>query len=76
MTAADWARAVRCVDRILRLVPDNAEAMRDRGMGYLELGHSTAAVRDLGQYIQMTPEADDVENVRNRLLEQRLQRLH
>ena len=24
--SGDWARAVRCTDRILRLTPDNAEA--------------------------------------------------
>lgn len=66
----DWPQAVRCADRILRLSPDNAEALRDRGLGYLELGHATGASRDLGRYLQIQPEADDAETVRDRLVEQ------
>lgn len=66
----DWPRAVRCADRILRLSPDNAEALRDRGLGYLELGHATGASRDLGRYLQIQPEADDADTVRDRLVEQ------
>ncbi len=66
----DWARAVRCADRILRLSPDNAEALRDRGLGYLELGHRAGATRDLGRYLRIQPEADDAETVRDRLMEQ------
>jgi len=66
----DWARAVRCADRILRLSPDNAEALRDRGLGYLELGHRAGATRDLGRYLRIQPEADDAETVRDRLVEQ------
>lgn len=67
--SADWARAVRCTDRILRLLPDNADALRDRGTGYLELGHAGGARRDLGRYLQLNPEADDAEAVRNRLID-------
>lgn len=67
---ADWARAVRCTDRILRLVPDNAEALRDRGLGYSELGHRAGARHDLGRYLHLNPEADDAEAVRSRIIEQ------
>lgn len=67
---ADWARAVRCTDRILRLAPDNAEALRDRGLGYSELGHWAGARHDLGRYLQLNPEADDAEAVRSRIIEQ------
>ncbi|MEQ1512367.1 MAG: SirB1 family protein [Lysobacteraceae bacterium] len=74
----DWARAVRCTDRILRLVPDNAEALRDRGLGYSELGHQAGAHQDLGRYLQLNPEADDAEAVRSRIVEhgRERQRLH
>lgn len=76
--SGDWARAVRCTDRILRLVPDNAEALRDRGWGYSELGHQAGAHEDLGRYLQLYPETDDAEAVRNRIVEQgrERQRLH
>ena len=68
--SGDWARAVRCTDRILSLVPDNAEALRDRGWGYSELGHQAGAHLDLGRYLQLNPETDDAEAVRNRIVEQ------
>lgn len=76
--SGDWARAVRCTDRILRLIPDNAEALRDRGWGYSELGHQAGAHQDLGRYLQLYPETDDAEAVRNRIVEQgrERQRLH
>src|SRR3546814_7004184 len=47
----DWERAVRCADRILRLTPDNAEALRDRGLGYFKLGHRLGARADIARYL-------------------------
>ncbi len=67
--SGDWARAVRCMDRVLCLVPDNAESLRDRGLGYAELGHRAGAARDLGDYLQRWPDADDAETIRGRLLD-------
>ena len=49
----DWERAVRCADRILKLAPDNAEALRDRGLGYFKLGHRHGARQDLARYLQL-----------------------
>jgi regulator of sirC expression with transglutaminase-like and TPR domain len=68
--SGDWARAVRSADRVLRLTPDNPEALRDRGLGYAELGHAVGATRDLGRYLQQNPDAEDAEAVRLRLVEQ------
>ena len=68
--SGDWARAVRCTDRILRLTPDNAEALRDRGLGYSELGHLIGAHHDLGRYLQLNPEAQDADAIRSRMVEQ------
>ena len=65
----DWQRVVRCADRILRLSPLNAEAMRDRGLGYLELGHLEGARRDLAHYLQSRPKAEDAERIRLQLVE-------
>jgi regulator of sirC expression with transglutaminase-like and TPR domain len=64
----DWARAVRCMDRVLSLLPDNAEALRDRGTGYAEMGHVAGAARDLGEYLQRWPDAGDADEVRGQLL--------
>lgn len=67
--SADWERAVRCADRILKLVPDNLDALRDRGLGYLELGHRHGALHDLGRYLQRNPRAPDAASVRESLIE-------
>jgi regulator of sirC expression with transglutaminase-like and TPR domain len=65
----DWERAVRCADRILKLAPDNAEALRDRGLGYFQLGHRHGARNDLGRYLQLRPEAPDAGTLRERVVE-------
>lgn len=65
----DWERAVRCADRILRLTPDNPEALRDRGLGYFKIGHRHGARADLGRYLQLHPQAADAGSLRERLVE-------
>jgi regulator of sirC expression with transglutaminase-like and TPR domain len=65
----DWERAVRCADRILKLAPDNAEALRDRGLGYFHLGHRHGARNDLGRYLQLHPQAPDAGTLRERVVE-------
>ncbi|MEO6365561.1 MAG: SirB1 family protein [Luteimonas sp.] len=67
--ADDWERAARSADRVLRLSPDQAEALRDRGLAYLKLGHRIGARHDLGRYLQLNPDADDVPSLRDRLVE-------
>ena len=64
----DWERAVRSADRVLKLSPNNAEALRDRGLGYLKLGHSHGARHDLTRYLQLNPNAEDSESLRERLI--------
>lgn len=65
---ADWERATRCADRLLRLSPNDADALRDRGLGYLELGYRPGACADLARYLQLAPHADDAMAVRGRLI--------
>ncbi|MDG6348631.1 SirB1 family protein [Luteimonas sp. 8-5] len=65
----DWERAVRCADRILRLSPDNAEALRDRGLGYFKLGHRLGARSDIARYLQLHPQAPDAGSLRERLVD-------
>ena len=74
----DWERAVRSADRVLRLLPDDCEALRDRGVGYLEIGHRAGAREDLQRYLQRQPGAPDAGRIRLRLIEAGLQpaRLH
>lgn len=64
----DWERALRCADRILRICPDNLDALRDRGLGYLQLGHHHGARQDLTRYLQLHPHAADADALRDRLI--------
>lgn len=65
----DVERALRCADRLVRLVPQHAESLRDRGVLYHQLGHLTAARDDLAGYLTMSPQADDTEMVRALLID-------
>ena len=65
----DWERAVRCADRILKLSPENTEALRDRGLGDFKLGHRHGARQDLARYLQLQPDAADAGSLRERLVE-------
>jgi regulator of sirC expression with transglutaminase-like and TPR domain len=65
----DWERAVRSADRLLKLAPDNAEALRDRGLGYLKLGYRHGARQDLDRYLHLYPDAPDAGPLRERLVE-------
>lgn len=64
-----WDKALRCADRLVRLDPEQADEIRDRGMLYLRLGHGKGARNDLARYLQLKPEADDIDNVRGSLIE-------
>jgi regulator of sirC expression with transglutaminase-like and TPR domain len=65
----DFARVARSADRLLKLSPNLAEAFRDRGIAYAQLGHSQGARDDLSRYLKLQPEAKDIEIVRNHLIE-------
>ena len=65
----DWERAARSADRILRLLPDNADALRDRGLAYLKMGYRQGARNDLARYLQLNPDATDSGPLRERLVE-------
>jgi regulator of sirC expression with transglutaminase-like and TPR domain len=67
--AGDWERVARSADRLLKISTDNADALRDRGLAYRELGHIKGAREDLSRYLQLTPNAEDEEGVRNILID-------
>lgn len=65
----DWTRAARSADRILQLQPEHPEALRDRALAYLRMGHRHGARRDLEVYLQRNPKAADRGTLRERLVE-------
>jgi regulator of sirC expression with transglutaminase-like and TPR domain len=66
---ADWERVARTADRLLKISPETAEALRDRGLAYRELGYAKGAREDLTRYLQVLPNAEDLEAVRAALIE-------
>ncbi|TDK23241.1 tetratricopeptide repeat protein [Luteimonas aestuarii] len=66
--AQDWERATRCADRVLKLSPEDADALRDRGLGYLQIGHLAGALEDLSQYLSRHAHAADAGEVRTQLI--------
>ena len=66
--AGQWDRAARSADRVLKLTPGQPDALRDRGLAYLELDYLSGARQDLSRYLELAPEADDAEQVRDRLV--------
>ena len=65
----DWARALRCADRLLLLDPSQPEERRDRGLLYLRVGHVAAAREDLGAYLSQVPPPNDARKVRDLMLQ-------
>src|SRR3546814_1122263 len=55
----DWERATRSAYRLLKLSPNDPDALRDRGLGYLHMGHASGARTDLARYLQLNPNARD-----------------
>ena len=65
----EWDRAARSADRVLKLSPEQPEALRDRGLAYLNMDHQHGARHDLARYLQLAPEAADAGAMRERLVE-------
>ncbi len=65
----EWDRAARCADRVLKLTPEQPEALRDRGQAYLQMAYMPGARQDLARYLQLVPEAGDADHVRDQLIQ-------
>lgn len=65
----EWDRAARSADRVLKLSPEQPEALRDRGLAYLNMDYQHGARHDLARYLQLAPEAADAGVMRERLVE-------
>lgn len=64
-----WEKVVRCADRLLKLLPDQPDVLRDRGLAYLQLGYRSGAREDLDRYLQMYPRANDAADIRDQLVQ-------
>lgn len=65
----EWDRAARSADRVLKLMPDQPDALRDRGMAYLKMEYAPGARQDLARYLHLAPDAKDAADLREQLIE-------
>ena len=74
----DFGRALGCCERILLLLPDAPQELRDRGLVYEQLECFSAACADLARFLELAPQDATAEVVRQRLhaLRAQVQRLH
>jgi regulator of sirC expression with transglutaminase-like and TPR domain len=63
MKAGDADRGLAVMNRMLALLPDAAEELRDRGAIYADMGAFRAALADLQEYLRRRPEAPDSADV-------------
>jgi regulator of sirC expression with transglutaminase-like and TPR domain len=61
------AEALLAVDLLLVLTPQGADEIRTRGYLYDRLGCPAAAAADFRRYLELAPEAEDIEQIRTRL---------
>lgn len=64
VSRADHARLLVVFDRLIDLLPNATEHLRDRGLLFGRLGAPEAALSDLRRYLELAPDASDVTTVR------------
>ena len=65
----DYPRLLVVLDRLIDLMPEMADEVRDRGLLWAKLGAPQAALDDLKRYVEALPHAGDAAEVR-RLIDQ------
>jgi regulator of sirC expression with transglutaminase-like and TPR domain len=63
----DHAHALAAAELVLVLVPDSADEVRLRGLLYEHLECFGAALTDFQRYLELAPEAPDVDQIRGRV---------
>jgi regulator of sirC expression with transglutaminase-like and TPR domain len=58
-TAEDWTRLLAVQQRLVILLPQSCEEVRDRGLTYAELGLDELAAADLAAYLRQAGPAED-----------------
>lgn len=56
--------ALRAVEILTCLFPDNPEFTRDRGILYCEMEYFSKAMEDLRHYLEVRPQAEDVQEIK------------
>lgn len=62
-----WQRLLAVQNRLVILLPDSIEEVRDRGLAYANLECFRPALEDLEAYVQARPDAADTTQIRDRM---------
>ena len=62
-------KTLSVINRILLVAPELAEEVRDRGLVYRQLECFRAALTDLQTYLQMEPESEDRDEIRDNVID-------
>lgn len=63
----DWQRLLPVLERLIILLPESWQEVRDRGLAYAALGQVPAAILDLEEYLQHARDLADVQVVAEQL---------
>ena len=66
-----WQQVLEVQERLVILLPDEITERRDRGLAYAHLAEPQSALDDLEAYLALRPDAEDADNVRQKLPELR-----
>jgi regulator of sirC expression with transglutaminase-like and TPR domain len=69
MQTGKLEHALAVMQRMLLVMPESAEELRDRGLVYLQLECFRPALSDFQNYLRRRPEAHDVAEIRDKILE-------
>ena len=63
MQSFNFTMAMHCINMILGMEPDSPEEVRDKGILEARLSNYYLALRSLNRYIELAPEADDIDHI-------------
>jgi len=65
----EFPKALSVIDWLLLIMPDLPEEVRDRGFIYEQLECDQSALQDYRRYLELQPDAPDVEDIRARVID-------
>ena len=71
-----WERLLGVQQRLVILLPDAIEEVRDRGLALAQLDYIRPAIADMQRYIDESPEASDQDEIREQIMQLEQQSRH
>ena len=62
-----WERLLGIQERLVILLPDSMEEIRDRGLALAQLDYVRPAIEDMHKYIELLPDAEDADEIRSHI---------